>query len=436
MHNLAIALHKKGHVVSGSDDVLFDPALSRLQQFGLAPSEMGWNPEAIDDTIDRVILGMHAKEDNPELSRARELGLPIMSFPEFIAEECKDKKRIVLAGSHGKTTCTSMLMHALQFHGLEFDYMVGSSVDGFEDSVKLSDAPVVLLEGDEYLSSPIDLRPKFLWYEPHVLMITGIAWDHVNVFPTFEEYVLQFEKLIALQEEGVLIYFAGDALLDNIVGEQFMPSLHVRPYETPEHTISNGKTTIHHDDLRAPVAVIGQHNLQNLEGVRLVAEELGISAADFYTAMSGFTGAGRRMEAVLKNDSYVLYKDFAHSPSKVTASVKAVAEQYPEMRATAILELHTFSSLKKSFLPEYANSLDAAEEAVVFVNPETLKRKGNLQFTESEIREAFKRNDLKYIDDPEELKRYLEKLSKPKRAVIFMSSGNWGRVPVQEILST
>ncbi|MBI1185526.1 peptidoglycan synthetase, partial [bacterium] len=407
MHNLAIALHKKGHEVSGSDDAIFDPSKSRLEKYGLLPATMGWNPENIHRALDAVILGMHAKADNPELLRAQQLGLKVYSFPEFVYEECRNKTRIVIAGSHGKTTATSMIMHVLHTLQYDFDYMVGSSVDGFEDSVKLSDAPLVVLEGDEYLTSPIDLRPKFIWYKPQILMITGIAWDHINVFPTFDGYVNQFRKLIEAQNSGAFVYFVEDEMLDRIVNDQFKPDLFIKPYNTPSYKVIDGETVVEHDGLTTPVKIIGEHNLQNMEGARLVCEEIGISATDFFKAISSFEGAGRRLECLVKSSHYVLYKDFAHSPSKVTASVKAVAQQYPQFESMALLELHTFSSLKKEFLPQYAHSLDPATKAAVFINPDTLAKKGGLSFSEKEIRVAFQREDLIYLTTANELKSYI-----------------------------
>lgn len=434
MHNLAIALHKKGHLITGSDDAVFDPSKSRLAKHGLLPETMGWNSETISNDLDAVILGMHAKEDNPELLRAQEVGVRVYSFPEFVYEECKTKTRLVVAGSHGKTTTTSMIMHVLRECGRDFDYMVGSSVDGFEDSVKLSDAPLVVLEGDEYLTSPIDRRPKFIWYKPEVLMVTGIAWDHINVFPTFEGYVDQFRKLIEDQQSGAIVYFVKDTALDKIINEQFKPDVFIKPYDTPNYTVTAGRTEVEHDGLKTDLHIIGEHNLQNMEGARLACEEVGIETRDFFKAMATFEGAGRRLECLVNTENYVLYKDFAHSPSKVTASVKAIGQQYPKLKSVALLELHTFSSLNKDFLPLYAGSLDNADEALVFVNPETLKKKGNLSFSEAEMRKAFQRPDLTFIQEPSELHTYVNQLSTQGSAIIYMSSGNWGGVAMDDLL--
>lgn len=434
MHNLAIALHKNGHMVTGSDDVIFEPSLSRLSQYGLLPSEFGWDPGRIQVDMDAVIVGMHAKVDNPELIRAKELSIPTYSFPAFVFEQSKQKLRVVVAGSHGKTTCTAMIMHVLAHAGLRFDYLVGSSVDGFEDSVRLSDAPIIVLEGDEYLSSPFDLRPKFVWYKPNVLMLTGIAWDHINVFPTKERYVAPFEQLVAEMTEGTLVYFSGDAELRRIVGGQFKPSLIVKPYETPKYFVSNGRTTVVHEDLQAPLLIFGEHNLQNLEGVRLVCAQLGVPTGQFFEAMTSFAGAGRRLQPLVDTPSLKVFKDFAHSPSKVAASVNAVASQYPDHHVVAVLELFTFSSLNPDFLPQYANTLAPAGTAAVFVDPEALRRKGNLQFTQVQIRDAFKRPDLLYFDNPTALEAFVPTIKHQKMAFVLMSSGNWGGLAMDRLL--
>lgn len=434
MHNLAIALHKKGHTVTGSDDAIFDPSKSRLEKHGLLPENFGWNADSITDELDAVILGMHAKAENPELLKAQEMGIKVYSFPEFVYEECKTKTRLVVAGSHGKTTTTSMVMHVLRECGKDFDYMVGSSVEGFEDSVKLSDAPIVVLEGDEYLTSPIDRRPKFIWYKAQVLMITGIAWDHINVFPTFDGYVEQFRTLIEDQNKGALVYFVKDAELDKIVNEQFKPDVFIKPYDTPEYEVKEGQTLVSHEGIETDLKIIGEHNLQNMEGARLMCEEVGINAEEFFKAMASFEGAGRRLECLVNTPEYVLYKDFAHSPSKVTASVKAIADQYPALKSVALLELHTFSSLKKEFLPHYAGSMNAADEAVVFINPETLAKKGNLSFGEVEMKEAFQRDDLIYLHTIEQLNTYVNQLATKGSAIIYMSSGNWGGISMDDIL--
>lgn len=433
MHNLAIALHKKGYEISGSDDVIFNPSRDRLAKYGLLPRQEGWNVANIEDKLDAVILGMHAKPDNPELLKAQEIGLKIYSFPEFVYEQSKNKTRVVIAGSHGKTTTTSMVMHALREAGKDFDYMVGSSVKGFEDSVRLSNAPIIVLEGDEYLTSPIDMRPKFIWYKPQLLMITGIAWDHINVFPTYKGYVKQFRNLVEQQNKGALVYFVDDKELDNIVIDQYKPDIFIKPYTTPQYETEGGNTILNHDGFKAELQIIGAHNLQNLEGARLVCEELGIDSQDFLKSMESFTGAGQRMEKIVDSENYTFYKDFAHAPSKVKASVKAMKEQYGSKEIVALLELHTFSSLNKEFLKEYAGALDAADRAVVFVNPETLRRKGKIVFTQDEMRKAFKNDKLIYLNDPRELKDLVEKIDKKGKAVIAMSSGNWGGV---EVIST
>ncbi|MCB0736557.1 MAG: peptidoglycan synthetase [Bacteroidetes bacterium] len=436
MHNMAIALHKKGHQVTGSDDVIFDPAKSRLERLGLLPTTVGWNAENITSDIEAVILGMHAKADNPELLKAQELGIKIYSFPEFLYEQSREKTRVVVAGSHGKTTITSMVMYALRKSGVDFDYMVGSSVDGFEDSVRLSDAPIIILEGDEYLTSPIDRRPKFIWYKPHVLLVSGIAWDHVNVFPSLEEYHQQFEMLLEQQNSGALVYYVNDPVLDKMASGLFKPDLFIKPYTTPEYSIENGQTIINHDGIKTPLEIIGQHNLENLEGARLVCEELGVDALKFFKNMQDFTGAGRRLEVLKTFKNGIVYKDFAHSPSKVKASTNAVASQFKNYETVAVLELHTFSSLTKSFLPEYAGCLDAAQKPAVFVNPETLKRKGNLAFTAQEIRQYFKNDDIEFFDSPQVLKDWIIEQGIDKKALLLMSSGNFGGIDFDQVLES
>lgn len=434
MHNLAIALHKKGHVVSGSDDVIFDPARSRLFKNGLLPDKVGWYPEKLNKEIDAVILGMHAKKDNPELKAANDLGIRVYSFPEFVYEETKNQKRLVVAGSHGKTTITSMVMHVLNKLNIDFNYVVGSSVDGFEDSVKLTkEAKIAVIEGDEYLTSPIDMRPKFIWYKPDVLLISGIAWDHINVFPTFDIYKHQFEQLIEGMEKGALCYYVGDAELHKMVNKQFKPNLFIKPYETPAYKISHNKTTVNHDDVYYPIALIGEHNLQNMEGARLMCEEVGVSASQFWEAIADFKGAGRRLELLYQSNNKVVYKDFAHSPSKVLASVKALKQQYADRKTIAILELHTFSSLNPDFLPEYANTLNDVDQAIVYINPNTLKQKGNLNFSQDEIRSFFQRDDIIYTNDKAVLDHLLrDELPKDAYALVFMSSGNYGDLDMKK----
>lgn len=426
MHNMAIALHKKGYEVSGSDDVIYEPALSRLKKYDLLP-EFGWNADRITPDIDIVILGMHAKADNPELLKAQELGLRIMSFPEFIYEQSKNKLRVVIAGSHGKTTVTAMVMHVLKNCGKEFDYAVGSSIQEFEDSVKLTEsAPVIIIEGDEYLTSPIDRRPKFMWYDPQVALINGIAWDHINVFPTWEIYKKQFEDFISSMKTGsILIYHKDDKETHDII-EAKAGHLKVVTAKVPYYRIENGKSVVEINGTEYTLEVFGQHNLQNLAGAQLICGQLGININDFWKAASTFRGAGKRMERVPNRNNLTIFRDFAHAPSKVEATVEAVKKQFPDKKLFAVLELHTFSSLNKDFIRQYAGSLAPADEAIVYVDNHALQMKGGDTYTEEQIRQAFERPDITFIDEADMLIKKISGGLKKENVLLLMSSGNLG----------
>ncbi|MEB0249946.1 Mur ligase family protein, partial [Mucilaginibacter sp. 5B2] len=376
MHNLAIALHKKGFNVTGSDDVLFEPSASRLGKYGILPAQEGWDAEKITADLDAVILGMHARIDNPELLKAQELGIRIYSYPDYIYEQSKDKIRVVIGGSHGKTTITSMILHVLQQAGKKFDYLVGAQLEGFETMVGLThDAPVMIIEGDEYLASPIDRRPKFHIYKADIGVISGIAWDHINVFPTFDNYINQF-KIFAetIQPNGKLIYSETDEVLYKMVSKLNV-DVEKLPYNLPEYTIDNGITSIIADGKTYELEVFGQHNLLNMQAARLVCEALDINSADFYQHITTFKGAARRLEVVGKNDNATIFKDFAHSPSKLTATIDAVKAQFPDRQLIACIELHTFSSLNKDFLNEYAGTMNKADKAIVFIDRKTFEQK-------------------------------------------------------------
>ncbi|MFT5078722.1 MAG: UDP-N-acetylmuramate: L-alanyl-gamma-D-glutamyl-meso-diaminopimelate ligase, partial [Patiriisocius sp.] len=370
MHNLALALHNKGETVTGSDDEIFDPSKSRLEAKGLLPSAFGWFPEKISEEIDAIILGMHAKADNPELLKAKELGLTIYSYPEFLYEQSKNKTRVVIGGSHGKTTITSMILHVMHYHDREVDYMVGAQLEGFDTMVRLTeDADFMVLEGDEYLSSPIDRRPKFHLYKPNIALLSGIAWDHINVFPTYENYVEQFSIFLSeITTGGAIIYNEEDPEVKRVV-EASVNQIKKYPYRTPEYTVDKGATLLDTPEGEMPIEVFGKHNLNNLEGARWVCQLMGIDADDFYEAISTFTGASKRLEKIAETDSCVAYKDFAHSPSKVSATTQAVKNQYPDRKLIACLELHTYSSLNPEFISQYKGALDAADTAVVFYSP-------------------------------------------------------------------
>ncbi|MDV7185784.1 Mur ligase family protein [Lutibacter sp. TH_r2] len=427
MHNLAIALQQKGYQITGSDDTIFEPSKSRLDKRGLLPNEFGWFPEKITTNIDAVILGMHAKGDNPELLKAKELGLKIYSYPEFLYEQSKNKTRVVIGGSHGKTTITSMILHVLNYHEVAVDYMVGAQLDGFDTMVHLTEEnEFMVLEGDEYLSSPIDLRPKFHLYKPNIALISGIAWDHINVFPTFENYVEQFSIFTdSLTNGGIMVYNEEDVEVKNVVENSESP-IKKYPYYTPQHTIKNGTTYIETPDGELPLEIFGKHNLQNMAGAKWICQHMGIGEEEFYEAISTFKGASKRLEKIAESDSTVVFKDFAHSPSKVEATTNAVKNQYVKRNVIACLELHTYSSLNAEFLKEYEGALDKADVAVVFYSPHAVEIKKLEEVSESQIREAFNREDLIIYTNPSEFREYLFNQNLNNSALLLMSSGNYG----------
>ncbi|MFT6209866.1 MAG: UDP-N-acetylmuramate: L-alanyl-gamma-D-glutamyl-meso-diaminopimelate ligase [Bacteroidia bacterium] len=434
MHNLALALHHKGYQVTGSDDEVFEPSKGRLAKYGLLPAEMGWNETNITKDIDAVILGMHARADNPELLKAQELGLRIYSYPEYIYEQTKEKTRVVIGGSHGKTTITAMILHVLNKCGVNSDYMVGAQLAGFDTMVKLTEeAPVVILEGDEYLSSPIDRRPKFHLYKPSIALISGIAWDHVNVFPTFENYVEQFDMFVDLiEKEGKLIYCIDDAEVKK-VAEESDNDISLLPYSVPPHVIENGVSFLLTDEGKIPLKVFGEHNLINLNGARLVCASLGVSDKDFYHAIQDFSGASKRLELLGSSNKTSVFKDFAHSPSKVKATVKAVKTQFEDRQLVACLELHTFSSLNLKFLEEYRKSMKHADEAIVYFNPKALKHKKLPALTKKEVKKAFARKDLMVMTDSKDLKEYLLDLNWKRKNLLMMSSGTFDGLDLNKL---
>lgn len=434
MHNLAIALHQKGYEVSGSDDTIHDPSKSRLEKYGLLPKTFGWFPEKISNSLDVIILGMHAKIDNPELLKAQELGLKIYSYPEFLFEQSKDKTRVVIGGSHGKTTITSMILHVLNYHEREVDYMVGAQLDGFETMVHLTtENEFIVLEGDEYLSSPIDRRPKFHLYKPNIALLSGIAWDHINVFPTFENYKEQFSIFTdSLTNGGSMVYNEED---ENVVAVVENSTNHIKkyPYRTPDHFIDNGITYLETTSGDLPLEIFGKHNLQNLAGAKWICQHMGIDEDDFYEAIASFKGASKRLEKIAENNSTVIFKDFAHSPSKVSATTKAVKEQYSDRTVFACLELHTYSSLNAEFLEQYKGALDYADKAVVFFSPHAVKIKKLDEVSEAQIANAFQRDDLIIYTNPQEFKDFLFSQNLDKTALILMSSGNYGGLDFDDV---
>ena len=427
MHNLAIALKDKGYQVTGSDDAIFEPSKSRLERKGILPAELGWFPEKLTSDIDAVILGMHAHADNPELAKAKELGLKIYSYPEFLYEQSKEKTRVVIGGSHGKTTITSMILHVLNFHQKDIDYMVGAQLEGFDCMVKITnDNDFMILEGDEYLSSPIDLRSKFLLYQPNIALISGIAWDHINVFKTFDDYVEQFRKFVAsITPGGVLVYNEEDAEVVKVVesAENYFRKI---PYHTPDYEIVNGIVNLKTDMGEIPLSVFGKHNLLNMEGARFICSQLGIMEEEFYEAIMSFKGASKRLEKVERKDGGLLYKDFAHAPSKVKATVSAFAEQFSKTETFGFLELHTYSSLNPVFLEQYDHAMDGLDNAVVFYSEDALKIKRMEPISPELIKEKFKNENLKVFTNAENLHQYWETLDKSKGAFLMMSSGNFG----------
>ncbi|GAB2978497.1 Mur ligase family protein [Mucilaginibacter puniceus] len=429
MHNLAIALQKKGFNVTGSDDVIFEPSASRLNKYGLLPQEQGWYPEKITTDIDAIILGMHARIDNPELLKAQELGIKVYSYPEYIYEQSKDKLRVVIGGSHGKTTITSMILHVLQSAGKAFDYLVGAQLEGFETMVGLThDAPVIIIEGDEYLASPIDRRPKFHLYKADIGVISGIAWDHINVFPTFDNYIEQFELFVnTIQPNGRLIYSQTDDVLNTMVtkNKTAIPKI---PYILPQYIIEDGVTTILSGDKKYPLQVFGEHNLLNMEAARLVCEALGIITADFYKHITSFKGAARRLELLGKTATTHIFKDFAHSPSKLKATINAVKTQFPNRKLIACIELHTFSSLNKDFLAEYAGTMDEADSAIVLIDKKTFVQKKMEPYPAETVKAAFLKDDLLFFDDPQELLKHIESINMSDSNLLMMSSGNFGGI--------
>lgn len=435
MHNLAIALHNKGFEVSGSDDVLFEPSKTRLAKYGILPGQEGWYPEKVTPALDAVILGMHARADNPELLKAQELGLKIYSYPEYIYEQSKDKLRVVIGGSHGKTTITSMILHVLQQTGKTFDYLVGAQLAGFETMVKLShEAPVMVIEGDEYLASPIDRRPKFHLYKANIAVISGIAWDHINVFPTFDNYIEQFRLFIkTIQPGGKLIYSQTDEVLNKAVADDDSAGIEKIPYALPAYRIENGVTSVIYQGADYPLQVFGQHNLLNMEAARLVCKQLDIDDTAFYKAITSFKGAARRLELLGKNVNTSIYKDFAHSPSKLQATIQAVKTQFPDRELVACMELHTFSSLNKDFLQEYTGTLDGADNAIVFIDRKTFEQKKMEPYDAATVKQAFAKDDLLFFSEPSELRQYLENLHITGKNLLLMSSGNFGGIDLNAL---
>ncbi len=434
MHNLALALHNKGYKVTGSDDTIFEPSKSRLDAKGLLPEAFGWYPEKVTQNLDAIVLGMHAKEDNPELLKAQELGLKIYSYPEFLYEQSKHKTRVVIGGSHGKTTITSMILHVMHYYDRDVDYMVGAQLEGFDVMVKLTEHnDFIVLEGDEYLSSPIDRRPKFHLYKPNIALLSGIAWDHINVFPTYENYVEQFSIFVdSIVSGGSINYNEEDPEVKRVV-EASDNTIRKIAYQTPEYTVENGETLLETPEGALPIEVFGKHNLNNLAGAKWICQHMGIQEDEFYEAIATFKGASKRLEKIAQSKNSVAYKDFAHSPSKVEATTKAVKEQYANRTLLACLELHTYSSLNAEFLKEYKGALDAADVAVVFYSPQAVEIKKLDAVSHEQIAEAFQRENLIIYTNPDDFKNFLFSQDFSNKALLLMSSGNYGGLDFEEV---
>ena len=427
MHSLAIALKENGHQVTGSDDAIFDPSLTQLLKAEIFPERIGWYPEKINKNLDAVIVGMHAKKDNPELLAAQKIGVPLFSYPELIAHYARNKTRVVIAGSHGKTSITAMVLHILNYHQKSVDYMIGAQLEGFENSVFLSENnEFILLEGDEYLSSPIDLRPKFHYYGPQIALISGIAWDHVNVFKTEADYFRQFEIFIdSISAGGVLVYNEADIALRKMVADS-QNTIRKEPYNSLDHTVSSGVTYLETNEGPIPLAIFGRHNLSNLSGAKWLCQLIGIDEDDFYQAISSFKGASKRLEQLANGRTSYLFKDFAHAPSKVKATTQAVKEQFPDYKLVTCLELHTYSSLDPSFIVNYRDSLEKADLPIVFYDPEALKIKNRHPISPEEILMAFGLPELMVFTKPQKLKDHLLELDYHQKVLLMMSSGNYG----------
>ena len=433
MHNLAIALSRKGYKVTGSDDEIFEPSKTRLEKQGILPENIGWNADLIHSELDAVILGMHARADNPELQKAKELNIPVFSYPEYLYEQSKNKIRVVIGGSHGKTTITSMLLHAINKIGLNVDYMVGAQLEGYDCMVKLSEeAEIMILEGDEYLSSPIDHRPKFHLYKPNIAIISGIAWDHINVFPTFEHYIDQFDVFCQLIEpNGRLVYNLEDIEVLKL-GEKFSARINTVPYKTPDFEPTETGTTLHYEGKDYPLSIFGPHNLQNLMGALRLGEAIGIQPENFLNAMQDFKGAGKRLQKVAEKDNFVMYKDFAHSPSKLMATTNAVKHQYQSRKVIACMELHTFSSLKKEFLPHYLNSMAKADVALVYYNPEVVRHKKLEAITNEQVLEGFGGNVV-VTNKTSEVLDFIYNQDISNSVLLMMSSGTFDGINYEEL---
>jgi len=434
MHQLAIALHLNGNIVTGSDDEIFDPALSNLRRYELIREDYSWNPQAITKDIDLVILGMHARNDNPELLRAQELGIDIVSFPEYVYRASQNKKRVVIGGSHGKTTITSMIMHVLKECGRPFDYLVGSRVRGFDVMVSLNEKnDLIVIEGDEYLSSCLDMRPKFHHYHPHIAVVSGIEWDHINVFPEFDQYVDAFRTFVnELPGDGSIIWCGNDNNVSKLMS-QYEGGAESISYSAVPHVVESDRVKVMCGAVPVPVNVFGEHNMLNMSAALEVCRRIGISDESFFSAISGFEGAARRLETIYDNDGLRIFRDFAHAPSKLKATVNAVKSRFPDEQLIAVFELHTFSSMNRKFLPHYSGALDLADDAAVYFSPHAFELKKLEPFTDAEIRDGFNNGNLSVLNDADSLLDFIRTNVKKPANVLLMSSGNFDNANFDKI---
>ncbi|MCB0496031.1 MAG: peptidoglycan synthetase [Cyclobacteriaceae bacterium] len=433
MHALALALKTQGHTITGSDDQFFDPSKSALKNAGILPEQTGWDPDKITNSLNMVILGMHAQKDNPELLKAQELNVPVYSFPEFIYQQSQNKQRIVIAGSHGKTTITSMIMHVLKYHKKSFDYVVGADVKGFESRIRLSDAPMIVIEGDEYLSSRIDATPKMLRYQHHIGVVSGIAWDHINVFKTEKEYIDQFKQFAnATPKAGTIAYNQEDTIA-NEIGSQEREDVVRLPFNALPAKVKNGTTYLETSDGEIALKVFGKHNLINMAAAKEVVSRFSINDNEFYEAIASFELPSLRLQTLIKKDGLTVYRDYAHAPSKVKATVNAVTEHENNREVTAILELHTYSSLNKAFLPHYKGSLDGAGKAIVFFDPEAIALKKLEPISEKDVLDAFGNSKIKVVNSAEALSNELKNANTSNATILLMSSGNFGGLDLKSL---
>ncbi|WP_109830740.1 UDP-N-acetylmuramate--L-alanine ligase [Reichenbachiella versicolor] len=434
MSSLAIALKEKGNKVTGSDDKIYDPAKSNLEKHGLLPASEGWDADKITNEIDTVILGMHAKADNPELQRAQKLGLNIMSYPEFISSQSRDKHRIVIAGSHGKTTITGIIVHVLNFLGKDTDYLIGAKINGIENTIKLSNAPMIVIEGDEYFTSPLDQTPKFLKYDHHIALISGTEWDHINVYPTLDSYIEQFEMLADQSPKAGSLVFCENDKMALIIGTKDRPDINAIPYKTPDYKVKDGKYLLKGTDGYIDLKVFGKHNMLNIEGARQVLKRISVTDEQFYSAIGSFEGAAKRNTLIKENENSAIYLDFAHAPSKLKATVDSLKEKHPKRKLTACFELHTFSSLNKEFLPHYQGKFKAADEAIVYFNKKSLEEKNYMkELSQEEVKKAFKRKDLIVFTDEQDMASHLKDQDWNNRDLLMMSSGNFNGLNIESL---